>query len=942
MLLCDFVKNDLKAILNDDTIQATSIVSILKQYTNKTNCFDINKSDLNRFNSHLNSCVGYYVQSYQELTQLDISAIPELCLNKLLMNTHKYIIDKFLTFETTSVGAIRAVTRYTAIYLSVNKRDYKYLLNLYKTKLKNYKYHSNFILTYNFQIKYDLFNESILESMFYLILAILCILVITILYLKSILITFIILICVLFSLLLSYFIYTIVFQLKFFPFINIMSIFLLIGLACDDVFVFYDTWIASKKQKYFIKNEKKSFENPIYYLNESENISKEEIDCQTRGERELILNKQLNYTFKHAISSIIVTSLTTAAVFLVNLTSNIITIRLFGLFSCLTILNDFLFMIILLPAILVLYSRYEKHCTFLDKISSKLDFEFLKKVKKFYKKIFHTYLPNFIIKLRFLLISIFLLLGITSLVWIFYIPGLKLPTTSTFQLFSNKNPFEYYDKYVSVLSSTNGLFHYQLNSVPYLNIHYIFGVNLNQNTYGSLWTPDDLPDDDVDTNNPQHLIKLDKENFNFYKPETQLWFQKFCQSLRYKNQSSSDDYIPTLEIFTKYRICLFDHLISILTRECSKRGEPSLYDIDSICCGQRGFPFEEKVLMFCLSNKEFIKKYLIDDELFFFEKLYFNKNTGFVNAVQYQHLTLYTWNTNYKDFEKLYTRIERFFAKRLKYLRLNLEKCAFYTSDFEFFDLQRTLFDSTIQSFLISLLCVSVIMFIATGNLLVTLYSILTIMFAISTTIGVLALLEWQLNVIESITIILAIGLSIDFTVHFGVTYCSMLVSATKKPSSNLQLTNKPTEFLDKQKMKKKPEPKANRLSIIKDSINNLGSAVLMASLTTFLAGASMMPSPLLSFQLYGTFLMLVMLFSVTFAFFLFMPILAVVGPISTLFQFNWSNGISKICRKISCKKIDKPKNVIKKPNNKPNTGKKSENNQTKVLKKQNVKVFHI
>jgi predicted RND superfamily exporter protein len=887
---------------------------------------------------HLNSCIGYYAKSFHELSQLDLNSIPEKCLNKLLINTHKYLIDKFLKFENENNEEMRAISRYTSIYLSINKRDYKYLLNLYKTKLKSYKFNTNFIFTYNFQIKYDLFNESILESMFYLILAMLCILVITILYLKSVLITFIILICVLFSLLISYFIYKIVFQLKFFPFINIMSIFLLIGLACDDVFVFYDTWLASKKKKIVYK--KNVFENPIYYLNESEAKTDETTTPKTIETKNILLLKnQLGYTFKHAINSIIVTTLTTAAVFLVNLSSNIITIRLFGLFSCLTILNDFIFMIVLIPSILVLYSRYENKFKCLDKFASKLKFNWLIKIKILYKKIFHTYLPNFIIKLRFFLISLFLLLGSTSLIWIFYKPGLKLPTTSTFQLFSSKNPFEYYDKHVSVMSSTNGLFHYQLNSVPYLNLYYIFGVNLKQNTFGSLWHPDDVPDDDEDIHNAEHLIKFDTVNFNFYNEHTQLWFQKFCQSLRFQNHTvSNDDYIPTMEIFSKHKLCLFDHLIPILTSECKTTDS----DINSICCGQQTFPFDDQLLKYCLSNKDFIKRHLSENELFFYEKLFYNKTTGFINAVQYQHLTLYTWNANYKDFEKLYSKIERFFTKKLKYSLFNLDKCAFFTSDFEFYDLQKSLYDSTIQSFLISLLCVTVIMFIATGNLLVTLYSILTIMFAISTTIGVLALLEWQLNVIESITIILAIGLSIDFTVHFGVTYCSMLVSATALRSS--QISTPTTTIVSLELSKKKP--KADRLAIIKESVNNLGSAVLMGSLTTFLAGASMMPSPLLSFQLYGTFLMLVMLFSVTFAFFLFLPLLAVVGPVSNLFQFNWSEIFSK------CFGGSKKRNVKKKIVTKKNVvravegaeprenivGKFLKNN--RVTKK--VEVFHI
>ena len=117
-----------------------------------------------------------------------------------------------------------------------------------------------------------------------------------------------------------------------------------------------------------------------------------------------------------------------------------------------------------------------------------------------------------------------------------------------------------------------------------------------------------------------------------------------------------------------------------------------------------------------------------------------------------------------------------------------------------------------------------------------------------------------------------------------------------------------------------------------------------MASLTTFLAGASMMPSPLLSFQLYGTFLMLVMLFSVTFAFFLFLPILAVIGPTSSLFQFSWNNGISKILNKICRKKNPQQfNNNFKKPKMIDNPKKQNENLlKTNKQTQQNVKVFHI
>lgn len=980
---------------------------------------------------NLNRCMTFYPKTINEISQLNINSLPDECLNKQLINTHKYLIDKYLKFETiksdtrrfsslikgkTSINAnvtnrLRAIAKYTSIYLSISKRDFKYLLNLYKTKLASYNLNDkNYILTYNFQIKYELFNEVIFDSFFYLILAILCILLITIFYLKSILITFIILVCVLFSLLVSYFIYKIVFQIKFFPFINIMSIFLLIGLACDDVFVFYDTWLTGKR-KYKLEFDSKNkntivdgIDNPIYFIDNSrqqqgnKKIKNKYIDeNKAKNTKNLILDdkelfnllvKILNYTFRHAINSIVVTTITTAAVFLVNLSSNIITIRLFGLFSCLTILIDFIFMLIFIPSILVLYAKHENKLQFFKKIKQFFNrctaiARFFKKIKFYYQKFFNEYLPFFIIKLRFILLFVFLIIGIISIIWIFYKPGLKLPTTTSFQLFSSKNPLEYYDKYASVLSETNGLFFYQLDTVPYLRLNYIFGINLKQNTYGSIWEPDDITDDDDDddddlnrkTSVKEDYIKFDTVNFNPYNEHTQLWLKKFCNSLKYDNKSidrdDNYDYIPTIELFSRYKICLFDYLIPILTRPCDEPSSMSismndaetinnLDDINSICCGQQTFPFNEHLLKYCLSSKTFIEKYLMPNESFFYEKLYYNRTTGLINAIQYQQLTLYTWNLNFKQFEKVFYKIEKFFYKQVKYSLFNLNKCAFFTSDFEFYDLQKSLFDTTIQSFLISLLCVTLIMFIATGNLIITFYSILTILLAISTTIGTLALLNWQLNVIESITIILAIGLSIDFTVHFGINYCtlsmkyasnrlsSQVSSSNSSPSKDITDSSKGLTIANK-------SLNGDRVTITQQCIQNVGSAVLMASLTTFLAGASMMPSPLLSFQLYGTFLMLVMLFSVTFAFFLFLPLLAIIGPTNNLCQLKWNKLFKFCCVNLKSnfsskkhKKVDE-KAIKTKLNNKKQINNHYIHVKTRRLEfkppiaaSKNVKIFHV
>jgi hypothetical protein len=445
---------------------------------------------------------------------------------------------------------------------------------------------------------------------------------------------------------------------------------------------------------------------------------------------------------------------------------------------------------------------------------------------------------------------------------VFYKPSLSLPTSPSFQLFDDRNPFEHYDKHISALTNTTGVFLYQLDTTPYMRISYIFGLMADQ--CGSTWDPDDLG-----------TLTFDRNNFDFYNEHSQLFYKNFCHSLKYKNDSQTayldeDSFLPAVEVFSRYKICFFDHLRKVLGRTCP----PNATNMsDKICCEQ-DYPFEENILKYCLRSKEFLFKYIQGYQSFFYERLIFDKTDGLIRALEYQQVTSYIWSANYERMRRVHKRVEEFFARQLKHSVASHESTAhswhsnsLFTSEFEFFDLQRNLLESTIQSFAISLGVVFVIMLMATGNLLVTVYATFTILLAISSTVGTLALLGWELNVIESVTIILAIGLSIDFVVHFGITYCTI-----KSTCASIQ---------------------DDRVEITRECFRNLGLAVLMAGLTTFLAGASMMPSPLLSFQLYGVFLMIVMFFSIIFAYFLFLPLLACFGPVGNSTQLKWKTWFS-------------------------------------------------
>ena len=60
---------------------------------------------------------------------------------------------------------------------------------------------------------------------------------------------------------------------------------------------------------------------------------------------------------------------------------------------------------------------------------------------------------------------------------------------------------------------------------------------------------------------------------------------------------------------------------------------------------------------------------------------------------------------------------------------------------------------------------------VSTRSLGLSLLAILTVFLIILTTIAVLVLLGWELNILESVIITLAIGLSVDFTLHYGIMY---------------------------------------------------------------------------------------------------------------------------------------------------------------------------
>lgn len=176
-----------------------------------------------------------------------------------------------------------------------------------------------------------------------------------------------------------------------------------------------------------------------------------------------------------------------------------------------------------------------------------------------------------------------------------------------------------------------------------------------------------------------------------------------------------------------------------------------------------------------------------------------------------------------------------------------------FISNLEFYDLQDSLSDGTLVAMALSVAVAFSVMLLTTWNVIISLYAILSIAGTIFVTVGSLVLLGWELNVLESVTISVAVGLSVDFAVHYGVAY------------------------------RLAPEP--DREGKVIFSLSRMGSAIAMAAFTTFVAGAMMMPSNVLAYTQLGTFMMLIMCISWAFATFFFQCMCRCLGPQGTCGQ---------------------------------------------------------
>ena len=107
---------------------------------------------------------------------------------------------------------------------------------------------------------------------------------------------------------------------------------------------------------------------------------------------------------------------------------------------------------------------------------------------------------------------------------------------------------------------------------------------------------------------------------------------------------------------------------------------------------------------------------------------------------------------------------------------------------------------------LVSIAMATLVVLIATQNIIVTFFCISAVIFIVSDITGAMVLLNWELGIAESVSIVIAIGFAVDYVVHLAAHYVH---------SPYYNHNDKATESLT-----------AMGVSIYSGAITTLGSAV--------------------------------------------------------------------------------------------------------------------
>jgi predicted RND superfamily exporter protein len=195
--------------------------------------------------------------------------------------------------------------------------------------------------------------------------------------------------------------------------------------------------------------------------------------------------------------------------------------------------------------------------------------------------------------------------------------------------------------------------------------------------------------------------------------------------------------------------------------------------------------------------------------------------------------------------------------------------------------MQSSLLSETVSSVALAAVAAILALLASTRNPWLSLVAALAVTAAIAVTLATLVLaLGWQLNVLEAVATTLAVGISVDFVLHYGVAFAQ---KARTNIETNIDIVVHlliPVNF------------SSFAQGCAFSCLSSTCSSVSMAALTTFVTGLALIPARVVVYVHIGAFIAVVAAASWIYATFFFVAALHVLKPVVTCNALNCTKAI--------------------------------------------------
>ncbi|XP_049866317.1 protein dispatched [Pectinophora gossypiella] len=780
-----------------------SVPNYIALISGKDSCTNLTRNDVKSLIEILTKCAGYFHNfTLMASCELGRCKVPLFCSQyDAVYNLLFYMIDsEAFSPPAMSQSYVKNVMMFLPLPASSTILPY-----YNKLQSSNLSYENLVIPAIEFGLKNTLFDLWVIQDTWLIALGGLFVFLCVWIYTKSLLLTLLLFTAITYSLGIAYFLYVYVFNLEFFPFMNLLVIVVVIGIGADDAFLYMKVWKMVSKQ--LIRDNVINQDNG---LTDIKNVS---------SAGETILIQILEETLKHSVVAIFVTTLTTAVAFFASYVSYIPAINCFSVFAGTAVLVNFLLMISWLPASVFIVDV--KLCRSKKNILEALH-KIANEISEDIRVILNTFIIACVTKLHIVFVIILGAIGIGSIIVVFDAPGLQLPDSKQFQLFQTSHPFEQYDIYYR----DNFLFERlgkNLGTGSKMPVRWIWGVEAIDNG------------NHMDPASTGHLVFDD--TFSISDPDSQAWLLDFCRKIKFQPfyQQTLGPLLPN---------CFIETFKVFMSRRC-------IDNIDKInrtpCCETSRFPYKKEVFNFCII-KAMESMYQTPRELFMpgvaGPKFLRSASPPVVAAIVIEYESVVPYSMSYRAMNKFFLHVENWTQQELQSAPPGM-KGGWFISDFQFYDLQRTLASGTVMALVLSASLGFVVLIPATLSFVVSICALSAMIFSSTVTIAILVMSDWKLNVLESVAISTSAGLAVDFSLHYALSYTNASGAKSARVKYALTASAGPTAA---------------------------------AALTTSFAGIFLLRSNLLPYSQIGTFLALIMSVSWVYATFFLCSLLHIFG----------------------------------------------------------------